>query len=350
MKTKHLYLLRHFARGSHLAFGVCLLLLSATVARGSGEVSPPSITSFEITPATAKSQEAGWIEISWEAEGADGVKLYRDGEEMRGRQRLANGEIGWPASMSFRIRNAKPAVYELVAENSAGKTTKSVQLKGSPTAPAPPKILSFRAAPPTIRPGDEVSLFWEVKDAEEVRLYDAYGEIESRIVLPSGKLGWPLSMNGELSEVLSEATTYKLVATSKIGSASTSFAVTLAQVAEEKPPAADESCRATVTITGIYGKFTDAVGVLEAQSSGPGKFLFKSPVSTVRDHRKSGAATVYQRANVTLPPGAYFLVPVGGGNDTHGDFSVLFKPGRTRFTCRGGESGRVSFQADHAEY
>lgn len=146
-------------------------------------------------------------------------------------------------------------------------------------------------------------------------------------------------MNGEMKESLNKSVTYRIVATNQAGSVSKSFEVNVV----------DKSCKVVVSITGTYSKSTDAVGVLRVIAGIPDKFLYKSPVSTVRDNR-NGKNDQYQKASLTLTPGVYHLVPVGGGKDKHGDFSVIYKPGNAKFICDGANSGKISFISDFAEY
>lgn len=97
--------------------------------------------------------------------------------------------------------------------------------KGEPAAQL--EIVSFRAEPRTIDPGDWVKLYWEVKGAQQVRLYDDHGELESRIELPSGQLGWPFLMEGAQQENLHQPTKFTLVASKQGERVSKSFQVTV---------------------------------------------------------------------------------------------------------------------------
>jgi len=348
MKKINLCHLNSVRIGVVLFVGVGLFLSKATFAQGSGKTSLPTITSFVITPTTTtvKGVLRDWNEFSWKTANADRVRLYKDGKELKGRDQLSNGEFGWPLSLKggLKIQRKRPALYKLVAENSNGKASKTLGVKlkgnGSPTAPVLPEILAFKITPQTGRPGDVVQFYWQTKGAQQVRLFDDVGEIMSRIELTNGRYGWPLAMNNEMQESLNKSTTYKLVATSKAGSVSKSFKVTVVE----------KSCPVIVSITGKYGKHTDAVGVFQVKSGSTDKFLFKRPVNTVRDHRKGKNTTPYQKSNITLPPGKYSLVPTGGGKDKNGYFGVLYKPGKSKFICRNGNSGNISFKSDYAEY
>ncbi|MHC4854697.1 MAG: hypothetical protein ACYTF5_22065, partial [Planctomycetota bacterium] len=69
--------------------GPSLLLLAALLAPAPGlaaDAAPPTITSFTITPITAgeKGAEGNWFEIGWTTEGADRVRLYKNGQELPG--------------------------------------------------------------------------------------------------------------------------------------------------------------------------------------------------------------------------------------------------------------------------
>ncbi len=327
------------------------LLLGGPVAADDG--APPTITAFSVTAVTEgeKGAEGNWVEFSWKTEAADRVRLFKDGKEMRGRHQLPSGEIGWPLSMDggLKSRLKRPAVFELVASNSVGQVSKigEAEAAARPQTPAGgPQILSFEATPRTIQPGDAVRFSWQIEGAGLVRLYDDQGEIESRIELPTGKLGWPLSMPGALQEFPDRSTTYKLEALSKTGRTSKSLEVT---VERAEVPVAEGDCTVTAAFSGKYGKFTDAVGVFRAQAGGLGDFLFKSSMTTTRDHRTKGVTTS-RRSSIKVPPGEYFLVPSGGGEDDAGPFAVIYQPRRTGFTCRDGNSRRISFKADFAEY
>ena len=313
----------------------------------------PTITSFNVTPVTEgnKGKMGGWIEFSWNTKNADRVKLYKEGREIKGREQQANGEFGWPVNLKggLQFQNRKPTQYELVAENSIGKSSSKLHLNGKdniPSIPNPPstsrpKILSFKVSPQNSQPGDKVKFFWEVKEAEVLQLYDSYGKIESLIDPGKGKTGWPLSMNGVYMEHLNKSETYKLVATNKNGISSKDFVVTVK---------GEKSCTVNVSITGKYNKFTDAVGVFKAKPGGIGEFLFKSPISKINDHRNSKNPKTSYRARITLDPGKYTLVPSGGGKDKYGNFGVIYKAKRIGFTCVNGNTGNLSTVADFAEY
>lgn len=328
-----------------------LLHLGPASAQGSGAADLPTITSFEITHTSTdnQGQRKSWIEISWHTEGADRVRLYKDGKELKGRAQLSDGAIGWPVSSNrgFKLQLQSPARFELVAKNEQGEVSRAVDVEAQSEEGTPatggPEIVEFRVEPEEVASGDPVRFYWQTRNAYRVELHDEHGVMESRIVLPKGNFGWPLSMDGAVSESPTESTTYRLVAVGKAGSVSESAQVRVA----------GGGCHVQVTISGRYAKYTDGVGVFRAGPRGPGEFLFDNAVSTVRDHRVSrdrSSPQVFQKASFTAPPGEYFLVPRGGGQDNLGPFSVLYRPGRSRITCTAGGTERLSFTADQAEY
>ena len=352
MKKRHARRALPVSMGALICVGLLQGLLPGLVsAQSSDGAHPPTITSFEITHISTDNEgvKKSWLEISWHTEDADRVRLYKDGRELRGRSRLADGTVGWPVSMDrgFKVQHKSSALFKLVAENEQGEVSRTVAVEAQDAVKPPiadgPEILEFRLEPQSIAPGDAVRFYWQTRGAYRVQLHDDQGEIESRIVLPKGDFGWPLSMDGSVSESPSESTTYKLVAIGKAGSVSESFQVEVA----------GGECHVQVTISGKYGKYTDGIGVYRAGPRGPGEFLFDKAVSTVRDRRTSrdpSSPQELQRASFTAPPGEYFLIPRGGGQDNVGPFSVLYRPGRSRITCISGSSERFSFTSDQAEY
>ncbi len=130
--------------------------------------------------------------------------------------------------VSTDVRNIQPrsvVPYKVKLPRPAGFGHESTGICGaeSPietdvsTEPKTPEIISFRASPVSVEAGKEVALFWEVKDAKTVRIYEGNNELEGRIELPDGAFGWPLKMPGAFSVMLPKTTTYRLVAESSQG-------------------------------------------------------------------------------------------------------------------------------------
>lgn len=108
------------------------------------------------------------------------------------------------------------------------------------------------------------------------------------------------------------------------------------------------SCTVMVTMAGQYGRYGDEVGIFESQSGKRGRFLSRKPFTTVRDHRERDGD--YRRARLTLTPGTYVIWPTCGGRDRHGSFGCLVRPATREMTCREGQSYKLQFRADSAEY
>jgi hypothetical protein len=176
-----------------------------------------------------------WHEFHWEVMNTDRVMLFHDGREMLGRTQLPDGSMGWPLSMSGSLRSklTKITTYELVAENRAGesvskKFTVKVAASEPPKAPPALRIASFRVSPATIKPGGWIKFYWEVENAESVRLYDDVGEIESRE-------GWDFRENGTFSTTIKKTTTFRLFAEDRTGrTARKTFTVRVAGSAKPK--------------------------------------------------------------------------------------------------------------------
>jgi hypothetical protein len=304
----------------------------------------PKIHSFKIIHEItdeAKESKINWIEFSWETDGADRVQLYKEGVEIKSRSQRPNGDIGWPLSMAggFKSQYKRPTMYELVAENGKGKVSEQLNVtmekKEIPPIALRPEIIDFRVEPKNINSGDQVSFYWQVKNAYQVRLYDSFGEIKSRIQLPKGNYGWPLSMNGEYSENLNKSETYMLVLTGKNDTVTKNAKVYVT----------NKKCKLIISVTGIYNKHTDGIGIYKVTSNGINKFLFKSPVNAIN---KQGQISYW--STIKLPSGNYYLAPYGGGKDKHGNFGVMYKPRNIYYNCIDGKTKYITIKADFAEY
>lgn len=336
-----------YSKLKYLTFFVIVIgffLPYTSTAQNQDKSSLPTINSFVIKHKTTdevNGKKTNWIEFSWEAEGADKVRLYRDGLEIKSRSQRSNGEMGWPLSLAggFKIHHKKSAVYELVAENNMGKVSEKSDVKMKkkrlPPISKQPEILDFRVEPQNIKTGDQVSFYWQVKNAYKVLLYDNFGEIKSRIKLPKGNYGWPLFMNAIYKENLNKSEIYKLVAIGKKGSVTKSVKVIVNH----------KKCKLVVSVTGIYSKNTDGVGVYKVTSGGKNEFLFKTPIKTI----KKGGLILY-RATISLTSGKYLIAPYGGGKYKYGFFGVMYKPRSINYTCKDGNTKYITFKADGAEY
>ncbi len=119
--------------------------------------------------------------------------------------------------------------------------------------------------------------------------------------------------------------------------------------AETGSPSGDK-CSVTVRVSGKFSGHTTAVGLFKANGNDIGAFVRKYPVRRVRDHREGQRGRSYAKSSFTLAQGIYYVVPAGGGKDRHGDFAVLYKPGRERFRCVAGGRHTVRFVGNFTEY
>jgi len=333
-----------------------LLAFQEAFSQSSEDKTLPRIVLFEINQTTTIEDgvQLEWNEFSWKTEATGRVRLYKDGYEKKGRSQLSNGEIGWPLWQEgyLKMRQGKAASFKLVAENKFGMVSKTLETmdekkksksgkrksKGS-KSPSLPKILSFSVRHKTNNSENMFSFFWQTEGAENVQLFDHFGEVTSGTRLSNGKYGWPLDTNGEQSTSLNETETYKLVATSKLGSVSKDFTVIVN----------GRDCRVSVEIKGSRSKLTSSVGVIKIESGSRDKLLFDSPVNIVRDHRKGNDPTPYASSTITLSPGQYDLAPFGRSYDSQGDFWATYQPKRIKFTCIDGNNKKISFTTNSIE-
>lgn len=116
-------------------------------------------------------------------------------------------------------------------------------------------------------------------------------------------------------------------------------------VKAQKGKTSSDKCTVVVLVSGIYSKYTDAIGAFKSVSGKRGDFLQKYPVSIYKSGKQ-----VWYRSRMTLAAGEYFIVPSGGGKDKHGYFGNIFKPPQKQIKCQPGIAQRVRFKADWAEY
>lgn len=320
-----------------------LLLPYSTIAQSKKNSALPTIVSFKAihkSTKVIKGNKGKWIELNWLTTKATNVKLYKNGVEIKGKYQKRNGSIGWPLSLKKgpKIQFNTNDVFELVAENDIGKTSRKLnqyQQRKKPPIATKPEILDFRVVQQTSKSQKEVKLYWKVKHALKVRLYDDIGEIEGDIELDNNTFGWPLSMPGAFTTGINKTTTYKLVAIGKSGRVTKSVKVYVT----------NKKCKLIISVTGVYNKHTDGIGIYKVTRNGVNKFLFKSPVSQIN---RQGQISYW--STIKLPIGSYFLAPYGGGKDKYGNFGVMYKPRNIEYNCSDGNTKNITIKADFAEY
>ncbi|HWV37597.1 MAG TPA: hypothetical protein VN033_03865 [Vulgatibacter sp.] len=162
-------------------------------------VPPPTILSFEVTPAySTRSDPPPMATVSWSVADAQAFSI----EATPGGTVVAEGEgaetgsilVSLERDTTFRIRATRAAV-----EVSAEAVARVVE---------PPRIDSFRALPSRVGIGEEVELGWTTTDAAEVSLVQ-----DGAVALPVD----PASLSGTLALQLAADATFALRATNLAG-------------------------------------------------------------------------------------------------------------------------------------
>ena len=179
-----------------------------------------NIISFETSKTQANVGES--VLLTWQTGNANSVNIL---------EKNSTNIYKVEASGTMTVKPDKTTSYVILANQSSEKgsikqVSKSVTIIVGRNST--PEILTFNIEPQNIYKGDPIRYYWEVKNAQKVQLYDSFGEIEmSRIQLPNGKYGWPLKINGEVSETLNKTETYILKATNNFGTEEKTFKVTV---------------------------------------------------------------------------------------------------------------------------
>lgn len=184
-----------------------LVWLSAVVslsfaACGGGEEATPEevgetvkIVSFAADPNRVAAGES--VVLSWKTNGAAAVNLTGNGAAVD----LAGAS---PAEGSVSVSIDQSTSFVLEATGAAGgKATESLTV--TVEASVRPSIESFVADPSTVEEGGSVTLKWQTKDADAVRIVDATGE--------ELDLGGAAPADGQVeTAALGATTTFKLIA------------------------------------------------------------------------------------------------------------------------------------------
>jgi hypothetical protein len=148
-------------------------------------------------------------------------------------------------SGAMRTRLKTTTTFELVAEGRAG-TSASKRIvvevafrkkpgkppEETPEEPPSPRITSFRVSPAAAAPGGEIGFYWEVENAQSIRLFEGDAEIDLRGLEDSLSTGGVAA----LRTTIDETTIFRLVASGRDRrTTSKSFTV---QVKERAEPAA----------------------------------------------------------------------------------------------------------------
>lgn len=151
------------------------------------------IQRFTATPSTI--QPGGASTLTWQVLNADSVEITDLGRVS-------------PTSGASEVRPSETKTYRLTARNSVSEVSENVTIVVQQPAV---RIVSFRAAPASIRAGEASNLVWETENAETVTI-SAIGNV---------------NRTGTASVSPTETTTYTLTATNRNGSVSATATVTV---------------------------------------------------------------------------------------------------------------------------
>ncbi|MBI5086411.1 MAG: OmpA family protein, partial [Acidobacteria bacterium] len=153
------------------------------------------IQKFSAVPTSIKA--GGQSTLSWQVLNADEVEITGVGK--------VNAQSG-----SAQVSPADTTTYKLTARNKGGEVSDTVTVTvEKPTV----RIISFRAAPSSIQPGDATNLIWETENADTVTIA-GIGNVQA---------------SGTTSVSPKDTTTYTLTASNKYGSVTATATVTMAQ-------------------------------------------------------------------------------------------------------------------------
>lgn len=154
------------------------------------------IQKFTGTPASIKS--GGSSTLSWQVQNADEVEI------------TSLGKVN-PQAGASQVSPTDTTTYRLTARNKSGELSESVTVTvDRPTI----RIISFRAAPTSIKPGETANLVWETENADTVTI-SGIGNVQP---------------TGTTSVSPRETTTYTLTATGKGGSVTATATVSTGPV------------------------------------------------------------------------------------------------------------------------
>ncbi len=157
------------------------------------EVPKAAITKFAANPSRIRSGESATL--TWTVQNADSVEISGIGS--------VNSSAG-----SIQVSPTVTTTYRLTAKGKAGDVTDTVQVVVDQPAA---RVVSFRAAPSTIKAGDSANLVWETENAQRVSI-SGIGQVN-----PSGTA----------SVSPRETTTYTITVTNQFGEVNSTVTVTV---------------------------------------------------------------------------------------------------------------------------
>ncbi|MBE0657075.1 MAG: OmpA family protein [Bryobacteraceae bacterium] len=152
-----------------------------------------AVTKFTATPSRIRPGET--VTLTWQAQNADSVEISGVGS--------VNASSG-----SIQVTPTVTTTYTITAKNKAGEVKDTVQvIVDQPTA----RVVSFTAAPSTIKVGESSNLVWETENAQTVSI-SGFGQVNP---------------TGTLSVSPKETTTYTITVTNQTGETNSTVTVTV---------------------------------------------------------------------------------------------------------------------------
>jgi hypothetical protein len=175
--------------------------------------SAPTITSF--TSDSASITSGGSTSLRWNITGATSASIDN-----------GVGSVS-PTGGSVSVKPTQTTTYHLIATNSSGPSTATVQVIVQPSTGNAPTIVSFTASPATIVAGATATLQWNITSCT---VADNCGGVTANI----DGIG-PVNLIGSVTVHPAQTTTYRLTASNAIGSVSATTQLTVNPAPVPKP-------------------------------------------------------------------------------------------------------------------
>jgi uncharacterized cupredoxin-like copper-binding protein len=179
----------------YLSLSLLLVLVAGCSAGQSTPTTPPEIIAFTVSPSSIN--PGGTTTLLWNVTGATTVSIDP-----------GIGQVDIAGTMD--VQPTQSTTYTINAVNAAGVMTQTAAV--TVTAPNPPVIVAFMAAPDTVTAGQSANLQWNVTGATTVSIDQGIGKVDvvgTKAVTPAA------------------TTTYTLSASNGAGSVSKSVALTV---------------------------------------------------------------------------------------------------------------------------
>jgi len=179
----------------YLSLSLLLVLVAGCSSGQSTPTTPPQIIAFSVSPSSIN--PGGTTTLLWNVTGATTVSIDP-----------GIGQVDIAGTMD--VQPTQSTTYTINAVNAAGVMTQTAAV--TVTAPNPPVIVAFMAAPDTVTAGQSANLQWNVTGATTVSIDQGIGKVD---------------VAGTKAVTPAATTTYTLSASNGAGSVSKSVALTV---------------------------------------------------------------------------------------------------------------------------